>query len=115
VPGLPGFWAGLVNLRGRLYPVLNLRRFLGLPGEAPAGGGQIALVLMDDMSVALWVDAVADVRQVPLDEIGPPLAEAAGEPGGARFVRGVTPGLLTVLDLEALLADPRLTVQAENS
>src|SRR5688572_24011231 len=32
-PGLPPFWAGLVNLRGRLVPVLNLRRYLGLAGE----------------------------------------------------------------------------------
>src|SRR5690349_9237136 len=43
VPGLPAFWAGLVNLRGRLYPVLNLRRYLALPGQ-PAEGGKLVLV-----------------------------------------------------------------------
>ena len=31
VPGVAAFWAGLINLRGRLYPVLDLRRYLGLP------------------------------------------------------------------------------------
>ena len=38
VPGLPAFWAGLVNLRGRLYPVLNLRRYLGLAGDRKSVG-----------------------------------------------------------------------------
>src|SRR5258708_11886722 len=63
LPGLPAFWAGLVNLRGRLYPVLNLRRYLALPGE-PAEGGKVVLVMAAGVSVALWVDAVVEVRRV---------------------------------------------------
>src|SRR5213596_3225996 len=31
VPGTPAFWAGVVSLRGRLHPVLDLRRYLALP------------------------------------------------------------------------------------
>jgi len=110
VPGLPPFWAGLVNLRGRLYPVLNLRRFLALPGQ-PAEGGQVVLVTAASLSVALWVDEVLEIRRVPLDQIGPPLADAATAAQRGAGVRGVTPDLLVVLDLDILLADPRLVVQ----
>ena len=114
VPGLPAFWAGLVNLRGRLYPVLNLRRYLGLPGEAPANG-KLALVAAAGLSVALWVDEVPEVRQVPLAQIGPHLSEAPEEQAGASGRHGLTPDFLAVLDLEALLADAHLVVQAETN
>jgi purine-binding chemotaxis protein CheW len=111
VPGLPAFWAGLVNLRGRLYPVLNLRRFLALSGQ-PAEGGKVVLVAGANLSVALWVDDVLEIRRVPLDQIGPPLADAATAAQRGSGVRGVTPDLLVVLDLDILLSDPRLLVQA---
>src|SRR6185295_13275165 len=57
VPGLPPFWAGLVNMRGRLYPVLNLHRYLALPGQ-PAADGKVIVVAANGLSVALWVDDV---------------------------------------------------------
>ena len=111
VPGLPAFWAGLVNLRGRLYPVLNLRRFLALAGE-PAEGGKVVVVAGGDLSVALWVDDVLEIRRVLLDEISAPLADAATAAQRGHGVRGVTPDLLVVLDLEVLLGDARLVIQA---
>ncbi len=111
VPGLPAFWAGLVNLRGRLYPVLNLRRYLALPGQ-PAEGGKVVLVKAANLSVALWVDDVLEVRRVPLDQIGAPLADAATAAQRGPGVRGVMPDLLVVLDLDTLLGDPRLVIQA---
>jgi len=111
VPGLPAFWAGLVNLRGRLYPVLNLRRYLALAGQ-PAGGGQVVLVSAAGLSVALWVDDVLEIRRVAPDQIGAPLADAATAAQRGPGVRGITPDLLVVLDLDVLLGDPRLVIQA---
>jgi purine-binding chemotaxis protein CheW len=111
VPGLPAFWAGLVNLRGRLYPVLNLRRYLALPGQ-PAERGKAVLAAAANLSVALWVDDVLEVRRVSLDQIGAPLADAVTAAQRGPGVRGVTPDLLVVLDLDVLLGDPRLAVQA---
>src|SRR5258706_9217812 len=76
VPGLPPFWAGLVNLRGRLYPVLNLHRYLALPGQ-PAENGKVIVVAANGLSDALSVYDVLEIRQVPLDQISAPLADAA--------------------------------------
>ena len=111
VPGLPPYWAGLVNLRSRLYPVLNLRRYLALPGQ-PAEGGKVVLVEAAGLNVALWVDDVLAVRRVPLDQIGAPLADAVTAAQRGPGVRGVTTDLLVVLDLDVLLGDPRLVIQA---
>lgn len=112
VPGLPEFWAGVVNLHGHLYPVLNLRRYLGLPGALPGQGSKLALVTAAGLSVALWVDDVPEVRKVPAATLGPSLAEASAT-ARVTSVRGVTPDLLALIDLAALLADARLVVQDE--
>ena len=118
LPGVPAFWAGLVNLRGHLYPLLDLRRFLDLPARAPApkdngaapDAGKVALVAAAGLEIGLLVDDVLEVRQVLRAAIGPTLLEAMG-PTRALTV-GVTPDLLAVLNIEALLTDPRLIVQA---
>ncbi|WZP00708.1 chemotaxis protein CheW [Isosphaeraceae bacterium EP7] len=111
VPGTPAFWAGVVNLRGRLFPVLDLAAYLGLPvPQADARpAGQIVLVEASGLTVALWADEVAEARQVLVESIGPPLGDVGV--ANREVIRGVTPDLLTVLDLVALLADPRLEVR----
>jgi purine-binding chemotaxis protein CheW len=110
VPGIGSHWAGVVNLRGRLYPVLDLRPILGLDAAAPPAEGQIIVVSAAGLEVALWAADGLGVRHVPQEDIQPiPL-----ETGTARMiVTGVTADLLTVLDLEVLLSDPGLIVQEE--
>jgi purine-binding chemotaxis protein CheW len=114
VPGTPPFWAGIVNVRGTLYPVLDLHRYLELP-EVDAGERQKKVVLVSGskLTVGLLVDDAPGIRRVPATDVGPPLggtSEAA-----RRIVRGVTDDLLTVLDVDALLSDPRLTLKEEPS
>lgn len=111
LPNVPPFWKGLVNLRGHLVPVLDLRRYLQLPGAGSDENETVVVAAAGDLVVGLLVDSITDVRRLPLAQIKPPPAETAGTRNQA--VRGVTPDLISVLDLDALLADPNLTVQAE--
>ncbi|HEY7629747.1 MAG TPA: chemotaxis protein CheW [Thermoleophilaceae bacterium] len=108
IPGTPAFWSGVVNLRGSMYPVLDIERYLGLPASAEVENPKVALVSRGGLSVGLLVDEVAEIRKVRSSEIGPPVADGLSK---AEVVRGVTPDMLSVLDLEALLADPTLVVE----
>ena len=113
IPGVPPFWAGLVNLRGRLYPVLDLRRYLiphGAP-DTPQTGGKIVLVAVSGVEVALLVDDAPTVRSIARAEIGPPLGETVIS--RRQVIAGITSDLLSVLDLEVLLKDPQLVVKEE--
>jgi purine-binding chemotaxis protein CheW len=114
VPGLPPVWAGIVNLRGTLCPVLDLRRYLSLPEPGGrAAARKVALVAGTGLTVGLLVDDALGIARIPASRIGPPLM---GAPGATRAeVRGVTPDLLTVLDADELLADPRLVVREESA
>ena len=111
VPGVPAWWAGMVNIRGTLYPVLDPRSRLGLPTEAEGEQRKVVLVWNDRACVGLLVDDAPGVTRVAAREIRPPLA---GTVDAARpTVRGVTPDLLTILDVGAMLNDPALAVQQQ--
>ncbi|MBI4790246.1 MAG: chemotaxis protein CheW [Chloroflexi bacterium] len=112
LPGAPGFYAGLVNLRGRIYGVLDLRRYLGLAEGEPVAKAKLVLVAAGGIEMGLRVDDVLGAQRATLSQFQPLLAEASDRPG---VVTGVTPDLLSMLDLEALLADPALVVKQESN
>lgn len=112
IPGTPAFWTGVVNLRGSMYAVLDIERYLGLPASPAVENPKVALVSRAGLSVGLLVDEVSEIRKVRSSEIGPPVAEGSSK---AEVVRGVTPDMVSVLDLEALLSDPALVVEDESA
>lgn len=105
----PPFWLGLANLRGNLYSVLDLRRYLGVQSVSEAPEPQLVLVSGTGMTIGLRVDEVVEVRNVKMAEIGPPLVERSAD--RAEIHTGLTRDLISVLDIEALLADRGLVVQ----
>lgn len=113
VPGAPAFWLGLVNLRGSLCPVLSLRRYLraagGQDSEGPDRG--VLVVVTAPFTVALLVDAAAEVRRCAPGELQP-TGGVAGDRAHAA-IQAVTGDLLQVLDPGTLLADPALVVGRE--
>jgi purine-binding chemotaxis protein CheW len=101
--------AGLINLRGRIVPVVDLRALLRPAGEAgatPAHGGFV-VVRTADGPVALLVDAIGDVRRAesanPPALLAPPGATDADGPPLVTSTLAF-PGLLLVeLDLDRVL------------
>jgi purine-binding chemotaxis protein CheW len=113
VPGLAHHWRGLVNLRGRLFPVLDLQQYLvdiGLLNgcAAPAGDQRLVLVTASGCTVALLVDDVPAVRSLAQTDIEPSLVEPQGALNA--MLPGITTDLMTMLDLPAMFADQRLLV-----
>lgn len=109
--GTPPYWLGLVNLRGALFPVLDLQRYLGtgVGRRDQTESSQVVIVAGAGITIGLHVDHVLEVRTVRTADIGPSLVEAATDRPHAYA--GLTRDLVAVLDVEALLADPALVVQ----
>ncbi len=104
LPLAPPAVRGLLNLRGRIVPAVDLRRVLGLPA-APAGSAAGHLIVHDGGSpVSLVVDAIGDVRRT---DGAAPLPVPHTLAGPARdLIAGTVPladGLLLVLDLDRTL------------
>jgi chemotaxis signal transduction protein len=114
IPGTPRFWAGVVNVRGMLYPVLDLARYLGLTQEnGNDGPKKLVRVSAKGATVGLMVDDAPAVHRIRAGDLGPPLLGGAAAARGV--VRGMTPDLLAVLDVDALLSDSRLTMWEDSN
>ena len=71
VPRTPEFIAGVMNLRGRIVPVLDLRRRFGLP-DAAGQGRRIVIVDVEGLTAGLIVDDVTEVLRLPVSAIDAP-------------------------------------------
>lgn len=82
VPLAPDAIAGLIHLRGRIVPVIDMRRRLAIGGDGRAARDLLVMRLHDDL-YAMLVDEVLDVELIPTDRLEPPsgaFADAAGDP-----------------------------------
>ena len=73
--------------------------------------GRIIIVEQAGLLAGLLVDDVLEVRNVPVSQIGPPLAPVSV--GGRQTIAGLTFDFLAIIDLQKLLSDPRLVVQED--
>ncbi len=111
LPGTPPFVRGIVNLRGRILPVFDLKKFFGLPEVGLTDLHRIVVVQGADFELGLLADQVIGVRTMPRAALQPSLPTLTGI--GAEFLLGVSAERLVVLDLERILTDAKLLVHDE--
>lgn len=104
VPHAPAFVEGVINLRGRIVPVIDLRKRFGLPHRERDKDTRIIVVELIDKVVGFMVDAVKEVIRVAYNTIEPPPELAVGI--DAHYITGVAKledRLLILLDLDQVL------------
>jgi len=72
VPDMPAFVKGVINLRGKVVPVMDVRSRFGMPSRDYDDRTCIIVVDVDDKSVGLVVDKVNEVADIPDQQIEPP-------------------------------------------
>jgi purine-binding chemotaxis protein CheW len=103
LPDVPPFVEGVINARGTLVPVFDLRRRFGLPPTPPTLHHHFVLAFAGSRLAALRVDRALDLVQVAESELSPPEALV----GGGRHVASIArlpDGVLVIQDLEAFLS-----------
>lgn len=105
VPKTPAFIKGVINLRGVVTPVIDLRGRFQLPESDYTENSRIIIVGVGDLEVGMIVDAASDVIDVNTDEIEDPPEIVGGIK--AKYLRGVAKvsdqRLLVMLNLEEVL------------
>jgi purine-binding chemotaxis protein CheW len=101
VPESPAWMSGVINLRGRTTPVLDLRTRLGLPSGTPGLSDHIVIFRSKDTTLGLIVDAVLEVLEVGADAVEPP-DDAGGRGGVVAAVARSNDRLILVLDADRL-------------
>jgi purine-binding chemotaxis protein CheW len=104
VPHSPPEVSGVINLRGEVTTIIDLRRVLGLPPSRTTAEGRILIVRSQGESIGLIVDRVADIYAIAAQTLSPPPANVGAVDG--RFFRGVSQRqdeIVVLLNLEASL------------
>lgn len=110
VPHAPVFVEGVINLRGRIVPVIDLRKRFDLPHRERDKDTRIIVVDLTDKVVGFMVDAVKEVIRVDRGTIEPPPELAVGI--DAHYITGVAKledRLLILLDLDEVLTSEEET------
>jgi purine-binding chemotaxis protein CheW len=111
VPCTPSFVAGIVNLRGRIVSIVDLKVFFDIPRTDITGKSRIIILRSREMELGILTDAIAGVRCIPLRGIHPPLPTMTGV--RAAYLLGLAGEDLVVLDGAKLLGDVSLVVNEE--
>jgi purine-binding chemotaxis protein CheW len=104
LPKAPSFVKGIINLRGELIPVIDLREKFGLAREAYSPLASVVIVEIGKKAVGVVVDSVRHVIRVAPGELAPSPPFVGGLSG--RFVSGVAKlgeRLIVVLDMDKIL------------
>src|SRR5216683_270758 len=72
VPRSPSFVEGVINLRGKVISVINLRRRFGLSAAEHTRAGRIVVVDINDQVIGMVVDGVSEVLRVNTSTLEPP-------------------------------------------
>ncbi len=111
IPCAPSFVLGIMNVRGQVVSVLDIRNFFELPNQPNTEATKVLIVAKDDMECGILTDEIIGEKKIPLDLIhkNGHLMHGAWE----DCIMGVTPDRLIVIQVEKLLSDQKIIVQQE--
>jgi len=105
IPHAPESVVGVINLRGRVIPVIDLRKRFGLPEAVHTKDTRIVVVHLEGNLIGVIVDAVSQVLRIPADIVEPPSPVLAGV--DSKYLRGIAKlddKLVILLDLDFVLS-----------
>jgi purine-binding chemotaxis protein CheW len=109
VPGSPAHLAGIVQIRGRVIPVVDLRVRFGLPAIEATLDSRIVVGKDGDRAVGLLVDSAREVLKLSADQVSDPPSMVTEQAQG--FVKAVArPGkrLLMLIDFHKVIGEENL-------
>lgn len=109
VPHAPPFIEGVINLRGRVLPVIGLRKRFGMPAMEVTAKTRIVVMMWDHQLVGFLVDSVSEVLRLPVSSIEetPPVLNGVG----SEYIEGVGQmgeKLLVLLNMQSLMENSAL-------
>jgi purine-binding chemotaxis protein CheW len=111
VPCTPKFVAGIINVRGKIISVIDIKKFFELPEKGLSDLNKVIIIHNHVMEFGILADAVLGAGLVPLLDIQTSLPTFTGV--RAEYLRGLTKEGLVVLDAEKILSDKKIIVHEE--
>ena len=104
VPRTPSFVEGVINLRGKVIPVVELRKRFGLEAKERDEDTRIVNVDIGGQEIGMVVDAVTEVLRISSNQVEPPSAViTTADSGYLRGIAKLDDRLIILLDLDQIL------------
>lgn len=104
VPNAPHYVEGVINLRGKVIPVVCLRRFFGMPAEEDRMKQKIMIMDIQGVTIGLIVDSVSEVLRISSSIVEPPPEMTYSV--NTKFISGIAKldeRLIILLDMDKLI------------
>ncbi|MEX2117317.1 MAG: chemotaxis protein CheW [Bacteroidota bacterium] len=111
LPGTPSFVLGIMNVRGQIVSVIDLKKFFNLPEKGLGELNKVIIMSNERMEFGILADGVEGTVSVAREEIMavPPSVRGIGE----KYLKGVTKEHIVLLDAESILNDGTIIVNDE--
>ena len=108
IPCTPDFVAGIANVRGHLITALDLAVLLGQESRTEAVASILLVADISDTAIGFRVEGITDVVELCINDMNP--VPANMNLAQSQYLRGIFPDGVALLDMKAVLDDPRLVV-----
>lgn len=111
LPCTPPFVLGIINLRGEILSVIDIKKFFDLPERGLTDLDKVIVLQAGEMAFGILADSILGARRVALTEIQPSLPTLTGI--REKYLKGVTRERTVILDAEKLLNDESILVNEQ--
>ncbi len=111
IPGAPDFIPGIINMRGKIMSVVDLKKFFGIYHENPEKKKMLVILKNRNMEFCLLADNILGIRHIVPDEITASLPTLTGIRSDYLF--GVSGDGAVILDAEKLLCAPEMVIDID--
>ncbi|RJQ21756.1 MAG: chemotaxis protein CheW [Nitrospiraceae bacterium] len=106
VPNAPDYVEGVINLRGKVIPVIHLRKKFGLYHKDSDDSSRIIIMDINGITYGIIVDSVSEVLRIPAGTVepAPPMAATMS----SRFIQGIAKlenRLIILIDIDKLIGE----------
>lgn len=108
LPCTPNFVQGLINLRGDILAVIDLKHFFNLPPSGITNLNRVIVVQHQGLEVGILADDIYNERVVYLEELQHDVSSITQD--NIEFIEGIDDDGLIVLDIKAILSSPKIVV-----
>lgn len=110
IPHTPPWYAGIVNIRGTILPVISLAELLGLKADA-SSKSQLAIVNYKSYKLCFLTGTVKALKEIDQSELK--IDASLANMVSSEFIKGIAANQFIVLDIDVLLSSQKLIVHEE--
>jgi purine-binding chemotaxis protein CheW len=111
VPCTPSFILGIINVRGQVISVTDVRDFFDLPKKEMTESTRVLILKNRSMEMGILAESVVGQRKIPIDSIQSNMPALAGI--REHYIKGVTSDRLVIISGDKLLSDDNIVVHQE--